>query len=77
MLLWRTLGGMTSDDTPPHCDLCGDPIPLSGGYGSGALVDGLYCSLRCYALSTDRYAPPLVDLAERKGVADDDEPSFD
>lgn len=63
---------MTGDDTLPCCGLCRDPIPSSGGYGSGALNDGLYCSLRCYALSTERYAPPLIDLAELEGVIDDD-----
>ena len=42
-----------------RCDLRGDPIPASGGYGSGVLADGLFCSLRCFAVKDDRYLPHL------------------
>ena len=38
---------------------------MPGGYGSGALADGLYCSLSCYAMSSDRYIPPLSQAAYR------------
>lgn len=31
------------------CDCCGGNIPVSGGYGTGSLADGLYCSLDCLA----------------------------
>jgi hypothetical protein len=41
------------------CDLCKEPIPTSGGYGSGALSDGLYCSPTCFSLKDNRYYPPL------------------
>jgi hypothetical protein len=52
--------------------LCGEPVPSSGGYGSGALRDGLYCSLTCYTLRNNRYVPPLADIAE-EDRGDDDE----
>jgi hypothetical protein len=44
------------------CELCGEAIPKGGGYGSGSLADGLFCSLRCYALKDDRYVPLPTDL---------------
>ena len=31
------------------CPTCGGSIPEKGGYGSGALKDGRFCSLDCYA----------------------------
>lgn len=31
------------------CPSCGVGIPEEGGHGSGALNDGLFCSLTCYA----------------------------
>jgi len=31
------------------CPACGRPLPPSGGYGTGRLADGLYCSLDCLA----------------------------
>jgi hypothetical protein len=68
---WRTVGPMSGDDIRRRCDLCGEPLPTPGGYGTGALADGLYCSLTCAALSTNRYVPPLTDIAEREGEADD------
>jgi hypothetical protein len=64
------------------CDLCGEPLSAPG-YGSGALADGLYCSLTCYALSSDRYIPPLdestglddsTDLDDSRGPDDSDRP---
>lgn len=64
---------MTGDGSPRRCDLCGEPIPASGGYGSGRLADGLYCSLTCYTLSSNRYVPPLEDMAEPEGRLDDHE----
>ncbi len=63
---------MASDNAARCCDLCGEP--LSGpGYGSGALADGLYCSLTCYAMSSDRYIPPLADSTGPEGGIDDHE----
>jgi hypothetical protein len=59
-------------DDQRRCDLCGEPIPSSGGYGSGALADGLYCSLRCYALKDDRYVPPLRDVLPDEGESSDE-----
>lgn len=63
------------DDPRVRCDLCRDPLPPSGGYGSGVTDDGLYCSLTCYALSSNRYVPPL-NMGQREGIADHD-PSSD
>jgi hypothetical protein len=65
---------MTGDNTSRRCDLCGESFTIPGGYGSGALADGLYCSQTCYALSRDRYAPPLADMIDREGDADEHEP---
>lgn len=62
---------MVGDDGERRCGLCGEPIPMSGGYGSGALADGLYCSLTCFALSGNGYAPPLTDIVEQGGGTDD------
>jgi len=31
------------------CDFCGGPLPATGGYGTGSVRDGLYCSLDCLA----------------------------
>jgi hypothetical protein len=56
-----------------RCDLCGDPIPVSGGYGSGALADGLYCSLRCFALKDDRYIHRLEHQAAAEGSDEDED----
>lgn len=58
---------------PPTCDLCGNAIPVTGGYGSGALSDGLYCSLRCYALKDDRYVAPLDALVFEQDMTDHDD----
>jgi len=61
---------MVDDDDERRCDLCSEPIPMPGGYGSGALDDGLYCSLSCFALSRNRYIPPLDEIAELGGGTD-------
>ena len=63
---------MVGDNAVRRCDLCGEP--LSGpGYGSGSLADGLYCSLTCYDLSSNRYTPPLADPPEEEEEGDGDE----
>jgi len=68
------VGPVTGHGERP-CDLCGEVISRCGGYGSGSLADGLCCSLRCYALKSNRYVPPLTDLVEEKMslCADDDQ----
>jgi len=30
------------------CPTCGTTIPDNGGYGSGRIADGRFCSLECY-----------------------------
>jgi hypothetical protein len=46
---------------------------VTGGHGSGALSDGLYCSLRCYALKDDRYVAPLDALGFEQDMTDHDD----
>jgi len=65
---------MTGADASRRCDLCGETFAVPGGYGSGALADGIYCSLTCFALSTTRYVAPLDDKIGTEGEADDCEP---
>jgi hypothetical protein len=68
---------MSGEGDGPVCDLCGGPLPPAGGYGTGALADGLYCSLTCVALSTNKYVPRLEDIAKREGVEDDHDSTSD
>jgi hypothetical protein len=66
-----TSGGILDDDAPRRCDLCNEPISASGGYGSGSLADGLYCSLNCFALKDNRHIPSLCELASEQDSGDD------
>lgn len=59
------------EDDERRCDLCNEPVPANGGYGSGALADGLYCSLNCFALRDNRYVRPLTDLVREQGTDDE------
>lgn len=44
---------------PQGCDSCGGPLPAPGGYGTGRLSDGLYCSLECLARVVYAAGEPL------------------
>jgi hypothetical protein len=65
---------MTGADASRRCDLCGESFAVPGGYGSGVLADGIYCSLTCFALSAARYAAPFGDNSATQGEADNHEP---
>jgi hypothetical protein len=67
---WRYSGPMSREAARSHCDLCGDLIPPSGPYGTGAIADGLYCSFNCATMSTNRYVPSIAEIAEREGACD-------
>ena len=45
------------------CPLCHDEFEAGEGYGSGRRRDGTYCSLTCFALSSERYLPNLSSKA--------------
>jgi hypothetical protein len=62
---------MSGDGGELNCDLCGEPIPDTGAYGTGSVADGRYCSLTCVALSTNRYTPSLDELVKREEVPGD------
>ena len=70
---WPRLEHVTDDvHGQRRCDLCGEVIE-GAGYGSGRIADGLYCSLRCFALKDDRYVPPVRDMLKDEGQDDDHE----
>ncbi len=60
------------DDQARVCSTCGEPIPKGGGYGSGSLADGLFCSFTCYSLKGTRYVPSLRDLISIEEPTDDE-----
>lgn len=68
---------MSGEGDRQHCDLCGEPIPAAGGYGTGAKSDGLYCSFNCATMSANRYVPSLADIAKREGATDDHDSTSD
>lgn len=63
--------GHESEGQGTRCSVCGELIPRGEGYGTGALKDGLYCSVTCVALRDDRMVPPVSEIVQRTASADE------
>lgn len=50
---------MDDRQTYQLCNICHSRFLYGTGYGSGRKADGIYCSLTCFALSSNRYVASL------------------